>query len=143
VVKYIYKNYLKGKAVAYGFKKRVANLDDDTYLDRDVLQSEYGLLNFNPWYDTFSLPRSIVEPLRRMEESGDLNTDSKIRVATIHSVKGKEADNVVLLPDMTTLTHNNFMKDPDSEHRVFYVGATRAKQQLFLHKPMTDYHYDL
>ncbi len=143
VVKHIYKNYLKGKAVAYGFKKRVANLDDDTYLDRDVLQSEYGLLNFNPWYDTFSLPQSLVEPLKRMEETGDLNIDSKIRVATIHSVKGKEADNVVILPDMTSLTHKGYLKDPDSEHRVFYVGATRAKQQLFLHKPMTDYYYNL
>ena len=143
VVKHIYKNYLKGKAVAHGFKKVVASLDDDTYLDGDTLQSEYGLVNFNPWYETFSIPKSIVAPLRKLEEAGNLNTNAKIRVATIHSVKGKEADNVVLLPDMTTLTHRTYLKDPDSEHRVFYVGATRAKQQLFLHKPMTDYYYNL
>ena len=143
VVKHIYKNYLKGKAVAHGFKKVVASLDDDTYLDGDTLQSEYGLVNFNPWYETFSIPKSIVAPLRKLEETGSLNTSTKIRVATIHSVKGKEADNVVLLPDMTTLTHRTYLKDPDSEHRVFYVGATRAKQQLFLHKPMTDYYYNL
>ena len=78
-----------------------------------------------------------------MEATGELEHRPRIRIATIHSVKGKEADNVLLLPDMTSLTHNSYIKDGDSEHRVFYVGATRAKKHLYLHKPMTEMYYPL
>jgi len=78
-----------------------------------------------------------------MEATGELKHRPRIRIATIHSVKGKEADNVLLLPDMTSLTHNSYNKDADSEHRVFYVGATRARKHLYLHKPLTDMFYPL
>lgn len=57
-----------------------------------------------------------------------------VRVGTIHSVKGAEADNVVLL----TTTSGRVMAggdDPeqhDEEHRIAYVGVTRTRRNLFV-----------
>ncbi len=43
-----------------------------------------------------------------------------------------KADNVIMMMDMTKSTFANLQKNPDSEHRVFYVGATRAKKRLYI-----------
>lgn len=55
----------------------------------------------------------------------------QIRVSTIHSVKGKEYDKVILIHN--ALGENFPFSDSDSieeERRVFYVAITRAKQEL-------------
>jgi len=67
-----------------------------------------------------------------------LTDPPKIRVDTIHGVKGGEADNVVLLTDVTRGTEEGFERNPDAETRVFYVGVTRAKKNLFVVQPQTD-----
>ena len=53
----------------------------------------------------------------------------------IHSVKGGEEDNVVLLTDLTTNTNRSYLKQPDDETRLFYVGATRTKENLHIIRP--------
>jgi DNA helicase II / ATP-dependent DNA helicase PcrA len=53
-----------------------------------------------------------------------------VHLMTIHSAKGMEADRVVLLGEMTEEVERGFNVDPDAEHRVFYTGVTRAKQEL-------------
>lgn len=58
-----------------------------------------------------------------------------VHVGTIHSVKGGEAENVVLRTDMTYRTRQGMEQDPDNENRVFYVGASRAKRNLFIIDP--------
>lgn len=68
--------------------------------------------------------------------AGDIN----LYVGTIHSAKGKEAD-YVFLGDAITKTieqavFNNFNGERDSEFRVFYVGATRAKKALIVSQLM-------
>lgn len=58
----------------------------------------------------------------------------KISVGTIHSVKGAEADNVVLLT--TTSQRVETARDTqagfDEEQRIAYVGVTRARQRLMI-----------
>jgi hypothetical protein len=54
----------------------------------------------------------------------------RVEISTIHGVKGEEADHVVVCTAMTTRTYEEQITDPDAEHRVFYVGATRAKSSL-------------
>lgn len=66
----------------------------------------------------------------------DTVLNPKVRVGTVHSVKGSEADNVLLL---TTSTHQcaKAMEVPrlaDEERRVAYVGITRARRRLILAK---------
>jgi DNA helicase-2/ATP-dependent DNA helicase PcrA len=60
----------------------------------------------------------------------------KLQVGTIHSAKGLEADRVILSTELTRLPYENLMGgDPDSEHRVYYVGITRAKKEVSLLLP--------
>ncbi len=54
----------------------------------------------------------------------------KIEVGTIHSVKGLESDRVVLSPELTRLPYENLIQNPDEEHRVIYVGITRARDEV-------------
>ena len=58
-----------------------------------------------------------------------------IRITTIHAAKGGEADNVMLLTDMSQRSKEALDNEPDDEHRVFYVGATHAKQALHIIDP--------
>jgi len=56
----------------------------------------------------------------------------QIRVNTIHTVKGSEANHVILFLGMSKITWEGMQSSPDAEHRAFYVGATRAKDNLIL-----------
>jgi superfamily I DNA/RNA helicase len=56
-------------------------------------------------------------------------------VGTIHSVKGGEADVVYLFPDLSPAGDAQYQipgAPRDSIIRVFYVGATRARETLYL-----------
>ena len=74
---------------------------------------------------------SILRRGRRLQDP------PKVYIGTIHSVKGGEADNVLLRTDMAYRTHRGYEQSPDEEHRVFYVGMTRARHNLFLMEPQT------
>lgn len=67
----------------------------------------------------------------------------RIRISTIHSVKGGEADNVLLLTDMSQRCYRNMGVKPDDEHRVFYVAATRCREGLHIVLPRSKYNYDV
>lgn len=75
-----------------------------------------------------------VSCLRRGEK---LKGPPRVRIETIHGAKGAEADHVLLLTDMSERTWRGFQQDPDAEHRVFYVGVTRARHTLHLIQPQS------
>jgi superfamily I DNA/RNA helicase len=61
-----------------------------------------------------------------------------VLVTNIHAVKGLEADNVFINPDLWGRPANSFLWDRDGreeERRVGYVGITRAKVGLYILKP--------
>lgn len=63
----------------------------------------------------------------------ELATDPKVRVGTIHSVKGAEADNVALLTTTSKRVFDGSAASPhqyDEECRIAYVGVTRARRSL-------------
>jgi superfamily I DNA/RNA helicase len=41
----------------------------------------------------------------------------------------------VLLTDLTQNTMKGYERDPDDENRLFYVGATRTKENLHIIEP--------
>jgi hypothetical protein len=67
----------------------------------------------------------------------------RIQISTIHSVKGGEAQHVLLLTDMSYRTHANMELAPDDELRVWNVAVTRAKQTLNVVMPRTNLGFDL
>ena len=76
-------------------------------------------------------PRKV---LNKHGESG-LVDDPKFLVGTIHSVKGGEADVVILMPDLSSAGWQEYQEygpKRDSIIRLFYVGMTRAKETLII-----------
>jgi len=97
-----------------------------------------------PWYwalsEITSSRRVYYQALLRNKQK--LSAPPRYRIDTIHGVKGAEADHVMLLTDVSGRTLEAARVDPDSEHRVFYVGATRARRTLHVVTPQTNTFYD-
>jgi ATP-dependent DNA helicase UvrD/PcrA len=66
-----------------------------------------------------------------------LDMEPNLRVGTIHSVKGREADHVIINTNLTKKTSDALLADPDPEHRLFYVGITRARDNITIIQPDT------
>lgn len=97
-----------------------------------------------PWYEAFDKASYLSKYyIRRVLERGDSITQPRIELSTIHGAKGKERENVVLFTDISKRTWENLQRNPDEEHRVFYVGVTRAKKRLFIISPKTKYHFEI
>lgn len=108
----VIKNLLQGGtllsvATAEGPLGMLKRLDGATKRYLEAIQARHG---------------SLVEP--------------KVRLTTIHGSKGREADTVVLLPEMTRATYMEHLDQrhggAEAENRVAYVGATRAKERLVI-----------
>jgi DNA helicase II / ATP-dependent DNA helicase PcrA len=67
----------------------------------------------------------------------------RIKLSTIHGAKGSECDNVMLLTDISQKTVRAMDVCQDNEHRVFYVGVTRARQNLSVIMPSTKHAYNI
>lgn len=97
------------------------------------------------WYEVFKWKEDKIKYFRDLVKNdifkqSELQTN--ININTIHTVKGGEADNVVILQDITKTIKNNLEKNPDSEHRIFYVAATRTKQNLYIMQNKSKHFYD-
>jgi superfamily I DNA/RNA helicase len=96
-----------------------------------------------PWFEALNWPQEMIDYTRTLVARKPSNLlQPKINISTIHSIKGGEADNVYILSDITKNVKDNMERNPDSEHRVFYVGVTRAKNSLRLVLPQTKLYYD-
>lgn len=76
-------------------------------------------------------------PLRMVQEGGHsiLESDPRVTIGTIHSVKGGEADIVCLMPEVSPESYRQMNTNSDvmdDVARQFYVGMTRAKEELWL-----------
>ena len=67
----------------------------------------------------------------------------RIKVSTIHSMKGGESDNVLVVPDLSYAAHKEYQTNPATEHRVYYVAVTRTKKALHIMLPQTNRNYPL
>jgi DNA helicase-2/ATP-dependent DNA helicase PcrA len=81
-----------------------------------------------------------ISLLRRGEK---ITKEPRVHISTIHGVKGGEADNVALVTDISLKTHYTKERFPDHEHRVWYVGATRAAKSLHIILPKTKFSYNI
>jgi superfamily I DNA/RNA helicase len=74
-------------------------------------------------------------------------SDPKIRVGTIHSVKGQESDKVVMLTNLGRRIRESEENDQtrfNEERRIEYVGVTRARKKLIIaHDPREKYRMEL
>jgi len=103
----------------------------------DQLTKDFGLKTKEVWFEAFDDAGSKrINYLRKMRSNGEqLNKKPRIELSTIHAAKGGECQNVVLLTDLTKTTLETYHKNPDDENRLFYVGATRTKENLHIIEP--------
>ena len=88
------------------------------------------------WFDEFQVDYEECLYIREMLRMGEkLSKDARIKLSTIHAAKGGEADNVLLILDNTKTIRESAEKSEDKadeENRVWYVGVTRTKQNLYI-----------
>ena len=103
----------------------------------DQLTKDFGLKTKKVWFEALDDAGSRrIEYLRKMRKNGEqLNKKPRIELSTIHAAKGGESQNVVLLTDLTKTTMETYERNPDDENRLFYVGATRTKENLHIIEP--------
>ena len=125
--------------------KKLDLLDTDLVLQYEDLKSHFPDLPDGHWYDVFTLlsPKDISYIRAMLRRGEKITKQPRIRLSTIHAAKGGEATNVVLLTDITTRVYKNYQQNPDEENRVFYVGITRTKENLYLIEPKTTKCYQL
>jgi superfamily I DNA/RNA helicase len=121
------------KALRRGSEKLLDMLAPDAMIGHADLMRDFGLLapagtNAETVAGLPEKDRIYLRSLRRRGE--DIGKGPRIKVSTMHAMKGGEDDNVVLYLGTSALCARS--KFPDDEVRTFYVGATRARQRLFL-----------
>ena len=107
------------------------------------LREHHGLRAAGSW-ETLNFPETSKDYIRTILKSGDdMMSDARIKLSTIHGVKGEECDNVVLFTDLEGIIYHSAQKDADPEHRTFFVGITRAKEKLFITNQDYEYQYNI
>ena len=91
------------------------------------------------WYEAFTQAADLeVTYIRNMLEKNEKLTEkARIFLSTIHAIKGGEENNVILsleLGDKIIKAMRKSLDKADEEHRVWYVGTTRARNNLYLLK---------
>jgi len=97
---------------------------------------EFGFSNTERWYEVFKAnPDECLYVREMLRQEEELQKDARVQLSTIHSAKGGQATNVLLILDNTKTireaTEKSLVKE-DEEHRVWYVGVTRTKQNLYI-----------
>ena len=118
-------------------KQKLKGMAKESLYDIAMLKEYYDLNTDGEWYQAFDdAGQQKINYLRKMRKNGEkLNAKPRIELSTIHAAKGGEADNVLLLTDLTQTTMNTYERNPDDENRLFYVGATRTKENLHIVEP--------
>ena len=129
---------------------------DDTLLSVMYESFEDGKINeaislAPQWLYSNLLPnnqKAMDYPLKVYDREGlpGLEKEPRLLVGTIHSVKGGEADNVILFPDISMKANHSAVENQEAREaiiRQFYVGMTRARERLFICKPGGRFAVDL
>jgi superfamily I DNA/RNA helicase len=128
------------QALSSGAMAALDTGDPEVRYDLSLLQSDYGLLVCSGGVEVFALSPDEEMYIRSLQRRGtNLLAPPDIKIATIHAMKGGEDENVMLLTDST----RNCMTSPDqdNEHRIIYVGITRAKENLHVIESSRKYRY--
>ena len=127
---------LLGTNVAKGFRT-LRGIDENAAYSLQAAIKDHGLLVDTIWHEALmkisdDKREYLIALLRRGTK---LSEPARIKVSTIHGAKGGEADNVMLLMDLSPRFAKEYAINADNIHRLFYVGVTRTKQTLHLVLP--------
>tara|TARA_Y100000296_G_scaffold74385_1_gene92946 strand:- start:332 stop:595 length:264 start_codon:yes stop_codon:yes gene_type:complete len=67
----------------------------------------------------------------------------KVRLSTVHGVKGREADRVILCPSLPKVVEMERRAGSfEAENRIAYVALTRAKHSVGILEPVGRYWFE-
>jgi DNA helicase-2/ATP-dependent DNA helicase PcrA len=119
--------------IQHGFKL-LPGIEEDAKLLMVELNEYHGLLASGTWFEVFKeIPdwrRAYYRALLRTH--GTLKLPVQVQLETIHGAKGAQANNVALFLEQSRRVWDESQDNPDDEHRVWYVGATRARENLHI-----------
>ena len=135
-------NYIKTGTGVAKEHKAMKNVDKEKLFSFDTLTSEYGLKVSKdlPWFKALENIEDNKKTYVRMclRRKENIRRAPRIKLSTIHGSKGGEADNVMLLTDLTRKADAEYWRKRDEERRVFYVGMTRARNTLNIVRSQSD-----
>ena len=146
----IYSFISSGEGVARGSKKKLEEAGkmqeqagDERTFTLTELRDEFGLLRTQVWHEALDkLPPDEMSYMLAARRRGQkLLGQAAVKISTIHGSKGGEASTVVLMVEMARRSFVEMRNNEDSEHRCFYVGATRAKERLVIVDATTQQYY--
>ena len=134
--------YIKtGKGIDKKFKG-MKHADPEKMYTFDMLQKDYGLKvsKDKPWFEALENISMLKSTYIRgvLRDGENIRKQPRIKLSTIHGSKGGEADNVMLLTDLTRKADAEYWRQRDEERRVFYVGMTRARNTLNIVRSQSD-----
>ena len=117
----------------------------DQFYSIDDLKDKYGLQTEADWKEALDElgDEDIKKIIKLMKTGDDLTRDPRISVSTIHGVKGNERENVVINTELSGAAYDEYQKNPDDTHRLFYVACTRTENNLFIIEPQRKKAYDI
>ena len=126
-----------------GVVKQLDFLEHDLILGYDDLVQNYGMIaskdtNSRDMLDVSKDDRFYMDSLTRRGEDFE---SPRIDISTIHAMKGGEDDNVILMSESSRACVKN--QHQDDEHRVFYTGVTRTKENLHIIETNSEYRYQI
>jgi DNA helicase-2/ATP-dependent DNA helicase PcrA len=108
--------------------------DGDVLVTMNNLVNDGGLLvsTNKEWHEALDRieTKDMAYMMAARKRGEKLRSSPRVRLSTIHSAKGAEADHVVLMTEMAWRTAREAFKNPDDERRCWYVGVTRAREKL-------------
>jgi len=113
-----------------------SDLKSKFYLDANINAPWSEILRLIPIKKEYYV--DYIQYLKNIMENGNYKKFKRILLSTIHGAKGLESANTVLNCDWPRLPYETYCrgkKERDDELRVFYVGVTRTKYNLFLYQP--------
>jgi len=134
----IYKYMSSGHGIKRGFKT-LPDKEDSEMVSLADLKKTGGLLRDEPWHEAMDMiGKGDVDYIRAARTRGEkLTKKPRVVLSTIHGAKGGQADHVVLMKEIAWRSYNEMLVKPEDEMRVWYVGATRAKEKLSIVEPST------
>jgi superfamily I DNA/RNA helicase len=110
-----------------------------------VKLQDLGVVVEEPWHKALlRMPAEELSYILAIRQRGESLTGSpSVRLSTIHGAKGGQADHVCVLTNMTMRSQQELEKKPDDELRVWYVGATRARERLTVVGQVTSSNFPL
>ena len=130
-----------GSGFERGFGPRSSALlavnEEDTFTMERARKSLGLTSKDGRWHETLGkidtdTKHYILNSLRR----GDNVKNPRIKISTIHSMKGGECQNVLVIPELSYAAYKEYQREPSTEHRVFYVAVTRTKESLHIMEPI-------